>query len=101
MQFTISLVLPFPEDEGLKMNTYHEKYLRDERKRLLDAAPSEEFVKEFVKAYLLKVEKNKYGDFVPGVWMTGIKIPLDSAGYTLGIFFTIMSLATVFISFKA
>ena len=91
------LSFAIPHVCGLKMNTYHEKYLRDERKRLLDAAPSE----EFVKAYLLKVEKNKYGDFVPGVWMKGIKIPLDSAGYTLGIFFTIMSLTTVFISFKA
>ena len=97
--YTLYDILAFaiPHVCGLKMNTYHEKYLKDERKKLLDAAPSE----EFVKAYSLKVEKNKYGDFVPGIRMTGIKIPLDSAGYTLGIFFTILSLTTTFISFKA
>ena len=101
--YTVYDILAFaiPHVCGLKMNTYHEKYLKDERKKLLAAATSKEFVKEYVKAYSLKVEKNKYGDFVPGIRMTGIKIPLDSAGYTLGIFFTILSLTTTFISFKA
>ena len=99
--YTVYDILAFaiPHVCGLKMNAYHEKYLRDKRKRLLDAAPSE----EFVKAYSLKVEKNKYGDFVPGIRMTGIKIPLDSPDYTLGIFLTILTLTTTFIpvSFKA
>ena len=99
--YTVYDILAFaiPHVCGLKMNAYHEKYLRDERKRLLDAAPSE----EFVKAYSLKVEKNKYGDFVPGIRTTGIKIPLDSPDYTLGIFLTILTLTTTFIpvSFKA
>ena len=55
--YTVYDILAFaiPHVCGLKMNAYHEKYLRDERKRLLDAAPSE----EFVKAYSLKVEKKK------------------------------------------
>ena len=96
------LAFAIPHVCGLKMNTYHEKYLRDEKKRLLlTVVPSKKYSEEYAKAYSLKVEKNKYGDFVPGIRMTGIKIPLDSAGYTLGIFFTILSLTTTFISFKA
>ena len=91
------LAFAIPHVCGLKMNTYHEQYLKHERKKLLEAAPPE----EYVKVYSMKIEKNKYGDFVPGIRMTGIKIPLDSAGYTLGILFTILSLTTTFISFKA
>ena len=95
------LAFAIPHVCGLKMNTYHGKYLKDERKKLQEAASTEEYVKEYVKVYSMKIEKNKYGDFVPGIRMTGIKIPLDSAGYTLGILFTILSLTTTFISFRA
>ena len=92
------LAFAIPHVCGLKMNTYHAKYLIDERQKLLLKAASTE---EYVKVYSMKIEKNKYGDFVPGIRMTGIKIPLDSAGYTLGILFTILSLTTTFISFRA
>ena len=95
------LAFAIPHVCGLKMNTYHGKYLKDERKKLQEAASTEGYVKEYVKVYSMKIEKNKYGDFVPGIRMTGIKIPLDSAGYTLGILFTILSLTTTFISFRA
>ena len=97
--YTVHDILAFaiPHVCGLKMNAYHEQYLKHERKKLLEAAPPE----EYVKAYSMKIEKSKYGDFVPGIRMTGIKIPLDSAGYTLSILFTILSLTTTFISFKA
>ena len=98
--FTIYDVLAFaiPHVCGLKINAYHEQYLRHERKKLLGATRSK---LEYVKAYSRKIEKSKYGDFVPGVRMTGIKVPLDSTGYTLGIFLTIFTLAGSFISFHA
>ena len=98
--YTVYGILAFsiPHVCGLKINAYHQQYLREERNELLNKAGTK---LQRVKAYLMKIEKNKYGDFVPRIRMTGIKIPLDSAGYTLGILFTIFALAGSFISFNA
>ena len=89
------LAFAIPHVCGLKINAYHEQYLRDERNKLLKSKLG------YVKAYSMKIEKSKYGDFVPGIRMTGIKVPLDSTGYTLGIFLTIFALAGSFIKFNA
>ena len=93
-----TLAFSIPHVCGLKINAYHEEYLRDERKMLLNEAQSK---LGYVKAYSMKIEKSKYADFVPGIRMTGIKVPLDSTGYTLGIFLTIFALAGSFIRFNA
>ena len=82
---------------GLKVNAYHQEYLRDEREEQLKAAQSK---LEYVKAYSLTIEKSKYGDFVPRIRGTGIKIPLENTGYTLSILLTIFALAASFISFS-
>ena len=82
---------------GLKVNAYHQEYLRDERVEQLNAAQSK---LEYVKAYSLTIQKSKYGDFVPRIRGTGIKIPLENTGYTLSILLTIFALAASFISFS-
>ena len=79
------------------MNTYHEQYLRHVRKKQLEEAKSK---LGYVKAYSFTIEKSKYGDFVPGIRGTGIKIPLDSTGYTLSILLTIFALSASFMSFS-
>lgn len=91
---TVNDILAFsiPHVWCLKINAYHIEYLRDERNNLLKEARSK---LEYVKAYSLQIGKSKYGDFVPGIRMTGLKVPLDSTGYTLGIFVTIFTLAEV------
>ena len=82
----------------LKVNAYHQEYLRDDRKEQLKATQSE---KEYVKAHSLTIEKSKYGDFVPRIRGTGIKIPLENTGYTLSILLTIFALAACkFITFS-
>ena len=97
--YTVYDILAFaiPHVCGLKINTYHQKYLKDKRKEQLKAAESK---LEYVKAYSLRIEKSKYGDFVPEIRATGIKIPLDSTGYTLSILLTIFALAASFMSFS-
>ena len=93
-----TLAFGIPHVCGLKINAYHEQYLRDERKKLLKKTRSQ---LEYVKAYSMKIEKSKYADFVPKIPFTGIQIPLDSTGYTLGILFTIFAVAGSFVSFNA
>ena len=97
--YTVYDILAFaiPHACGLKINTFHEKYLRDERKKQLEAAKSK---LEHARGYSLPIEKSKYGDFVPGIRGTGIKVPLDNAGYTLSILLTIFALAASFMSFN-
>ena len=91
------LAFAIPHVCGLKINAYHEEYLRDERKKLLKAAQSK---RQYVKAYSLQIEKIKYGDFVPRIRATGIRIPLDSTGYTLTILLSIFALSSTFINFS-
>ena len=87
---------------GLKMNNDHQKYLKEKRKEQLDTARSKEHGSQvqYTKAYSLRIEKDEDGDFVPGIPGTGIKIPLDSTGYTLSILLTIFALVGSFISFS-
>ena len=91
------LAFAIPHVCGLKINAYHEQYLRHERKKLLKAAQSK---RGYAKAYSLQIEKIKYGDFVPRIRATGIKIPLDSTGYTLTILLSIFALSSSFINFS-
>ena len=91
------LAFAIPHVCGLKINAYHEQYLRHERKKLLRATQSK---REYAKAYSLQIEKCKYGDFVPRIRATGIKIPLDSTGYTLTILLSIFALSSSFINFS-
>ena len=91
------LAFAIPHVCGLKINAYHEQYLRHERKKLLRATQSK---REHAKAYSLQIEKSKYGDFVPRIRATGIKIPLDSTGYTLTILLSIFALSSGFINFS-
>ena len=83
---------------GLKMNSYHQKYLKDKRKKQLGTAESKV---EYTKLYSLGINKDQNGDFVPGIPGTGIDIPLDSPGYIVGIFLTIFALMANFIDFSA
>ena len=82
---------------------YHQKYLQEKREALINAAKSTEGKKgsqvQYALAQLLKIEKQQNGDFIPGIPGTGIKIPLDSPGYTLGILLTIFALLGSFVSF--
>ena len=83
---------------GLKMNSYHQKYLKNKRKKQLATAESKV---EYTKLYSLRIKKDSDGDFVPGIPGTAINILLDSPGYIVGIFLTIFALVANFIDFSA
>ena len=83
-----------PNVHGLKMNSYHQKYLKEKRKKQLVTAESK---LEHVKTYSLTTEKEEDDDFVPGVPGTGIKILL---GYALAILLTIFTLLGSFTNFS-
>ena len=91
------LAFAIPHVCGLKLNSYHQEYLRDAKKKQLKAAQSK---LEYIKAYSLTMEKDSDGDFVPRIPGTGIRIPLDSPGYTLGILLTIFALIASFVGFS-
>ena len=91
------LAFAIPHVCGLKLNSYHQQYLRDAKKKQLKAAQSK---LEYIKAYSLTMEKDSDGDFVPRIPGTGIWIPLDSSGYTLGILLTIFALIASFVGFS-
>ena len=91
------LAFGIPHVCGLKLNDYHQQYLRDVKRKQLEAAQSK---LQYVKAYSLTIEKDSDGDFVPRIPWTGIKIPLHSPGYTLGILLTIFALISSFVGFS-
>ena len=91
------LAFAIPHVCGLKLNACHQEYLRHARKKQLEAAQSK---LGYVKAYSLTIEKDSDGDFVPRIPGTGIRIPLDSPGYTLGIILTIFALIASFVGFS-
>jgi len=95
------LAFGIPHVCALKMNIYHQKYLQQKRRELIEAAKSREKGSQlqYAVAHLLTFEKQQNGDFVPGIPGTGIKIPLDNPGYTLGILLTIFALLGSFVSF--
>ena len=99
--YTVYDILAFiiPHVCGLKINAYHEQYLRHERKKQLKKEKIGS-KRQHAKAYTLPIEKIKYGDFVPEIRGTGIKIPLENTGYTLSILLTIFALAASFMSFN-
>ena len=94
------LAFGIPHVCGLKLNAYHQEYLRHARKKQLEAAKDPKTKLWYVKAYSLKIEKDNGGDFVPRIPGTGIKIPLDNPGYTLSIILTIFALIASFVSFS-
>ena len=94
------LAFAIPHICGLKLNAYHQEYLRHERKKQLEAAEDTQSELGYVKAYSLTIEKDSGGDFVPRIPGTGIKIPLDNPGYTLGIILTIFALISSFVNFS-
>ena len=102
--YTIYDFLSFviPHVCGSKMNSYHQKYLKEKRKEQLDTARSEQHGSQvqYIKAYSLRIEKDEDGDFVPKIPGTGINIPLDSSGYILSILLSIFALLGGFISFS-
>ena len=91
------LAFGIPHVCGLKLNDYHQQYLRDVKRKQLKGAESK---LQYVKAYSLTIEKDSDGDFVPRIPWTGIKIPLHSPGYTLGILLTIFALISSFVGFS-
>jgi len=95
------LAFGIPHVCALKMNIYHQKYLQQKRGEQIEAAKNREKGSQlqYAVAHLLTFEKQQNGDFVPGIPGTGIKIPLDSPGYTLGILLTIFALLGSFVSF--
>ena len=97
------LAFGIPHVCALKMNIYHQKYLQEKRREFINAAKSREGEKgsqlQYAVAHSLTFEKQQNGDFIPGIPGTGIKIPLDSPGYTLGILLTIFALLGSFVSF--
>ena len=96
------LAFAIPHVCGLKLNSYHQEYLRDAKKKQLHmkAAQRRQSKLEYIKAYSLTIEKDSDGDFVPRIPGTGIRIPLDSSGYTLGILLTIFALIVSFVGFS-
>ena len=93
------LAFGIPHVCGLKLNACHQEYLRHARKKQLEATHCQSKL-GYVKAYSLTIEKDSDGDFVPRIPGTGIRIPLDSPGYTLGILLTIFALIASFVGFS-
>ena len=91
------LAFGIPHICGLKLNAFHQEYLRHVKKEKLEAAEGKF---GYVKAYSLTIDKDSGGDFVPRIPGTGIKIPLDNPGYTLSIILTIFALIASFVSFS-
>ena len=94
------LAFGIPHVCGLKLNAYHQEYLRRARKEQLEAAKGTNSKLGIVKAYSLTIEKDNGGDFVPRIPGTGIRIPLDNPGYTLSILLTIFALIASFVNFS-
>ena len=73
-----------------RMNTYHRKYLGIFRHNQLNKFKT---ASRMAMASMNKIEKDEHFDFVPRVWGTSIKVPVESSLYIvtmlLGVFFTV------------
>ena len=73
-----------------RMNTYHRKYLGISRQNQLTKFKT---ASRMAMASMNKIEKDEHFDFVPRVWGTSIKVPVESSLYIvtmlLGVFFTV------------
>ena len=81
---------------GLKMNQHHANYLAYLRQQQLEVArdPTNKGTKlRHAIAYLLPIDKRSDCDFIPLIPGTGIRIPLGSPGYVLGIVLAIFTFA--------
>ena len=73
-----------------KMNTYHRNYFAQSRHEQLTKFKT---ASSMAMASMNKIEKDDHFDFVPRVWGTSIKVPVESSLYIVtmlvGIFFTV------------
>ena len=73
-----------------KMNTYHRNYFWQSRCEQLKQFKT---ASRMAMASMNKIEKDEHFDFVPRVWGTSIKVPVESSLYIVtmlvGIFFTV------------
>lgn len=73
-----------------KMNTYHRNYFVQSRHEQLKKFKT---ASRMAMASMNKIEKDEHFDFVPRVWGTSIKVPVESSLYIVtmlvGIFFTV------------
>ena len=73
-----------------RMNTYHRKYLGISRQNQLTKFKT---ASRMAMASMNKIEKDEHFDFVPRVWGTSIKVPVESSLYIVtmlvGVFFTV------------
>ena len=73
-----------------RMNTYHRKYLGISRQNQLKKFKT---ASRMAMASMNKIEKDEHFDFVPRVWGTSIKVPVESSLYIVtmlvGVFFTV------------
>jgi hypothetical protein len=72
------------------MNTYHRKYFANLRS---DQLTKFKTASRMAMASMNKIEKDEHFDFVPRIWGTSIKVPVESSLYIvtmlLGIFFAV------------
>ena len=73
-----------------RMNTYHRNYFVQSRHEQLKKFKT---ASRMAMANMNKIEKDEHFDFVPRVWGTSIKVPVESSLYIVtmlvGIFFTV------------
>ena len=73
-----------------KMNTYHRNYLLQSRCEQLNKFQT---ASRMALANMNKIEKDEHFNFVPRIWGTSIKVPVESSLYIVtmlvGIFFTV------------
>ena len=73
-----------------RMNTYHRNYFEQSRREQLTKFKR---ASRMAMASMNKIEKDEHFDFVPRVWGTSIKVPVESSLYIVtmlvGIFFTV------------
>ena len=73
-----------------KMNTHHRNYLAQSRRKQRERFKT---ASRMAMASMNKIEKEEHFDFVPRIWGTSIKVPVESSLYIvtllLGIFFTV------------
>ena len=73
-----------------RMNTYHHKYFAKSRR---DQITKFKTASRMAMASMNKIEKDEHFDFIPRVWGTSIKVPVESSIYIVtmlvGIFFTV------------
>ena len=81
---------------GLRMSVYHAKYYNEKVRNEYLSTPQE------MQHVLAHIEKDRKCDFVPHIKWTGsgISIPIDGPGFTIGSLLTIFAIAIAIVGFS-